>query len=94
MKEATMETQVKISEESSINVGVLSAVLAGLFAVFLVVAGAIFWGGLLQAQAGANAKDIVELKADAKEYRADMERVKASLLRLEIRAGTLPPEGR
>lgn len=84
--------QTKITEQSTINVGLLSAVLAGLFAIFLVVAGAIFWGGLLQAQASANSRDIVELKATAQQYQQDMVEVKLSLQRLELKAGTTPKE--
>lgn len=89
-----MAVETKITEQSSINVGLLSAMIAGAFASFLVIAGAIFWGGLLQAKAAAHSEKIAKLEATSEQYRLDMEKVRLSLQRLEIKAGTLPPEER
>lgn len=81
---------VVIDEQTKIPMSLVIPLICGGFAMVMVIIGAVFWGGLLQARAEAQADRISKLEISQERYSQDQVLVQQKLIELKVLLEQMP----
>lgn len=79
-----MEKPSKIDEKTTVPVSFMVLFITGGFALFVLVAGAVFWGGVLQAKADNTTDRVNKVEIKQEQFIDDFSKMKHDIAEIKI----------